>query len=202
MTNPTGKPRALDLCCGLGGASRGLKAAGFYVVGVDIDDQPEYCGDEFHKADALSFPLDGFDFIWASPPCQEFSVWGMRHFFPHPKFPHNGLRIFNGVRSRLYDSGIPHVIENVAATRIFVGESINHLGPFHLWGNAVPALFPTEFYGICKGFRMPRPENGKRELCGNRQFGSKDKKRRAEWSAKVAMLPTEICEYIGRHALL
>lgn len=35
--------------------------------------QRHYCGDAFHQADALEFPLEGYDFIWASPPCQSFS---------------------------------------------------------------------------------------------------------------------------------
>lgn len=198
----SGKPRALDLCCGRGGATRGLKAAGYYVVGVDNEPQPEYCGDEFHQADALEFPLDGYDFIWASPPCQEFSIWQMRNFFPVPKYPWTGLRLFNGIRGRLYESKIPHVIENVRAARQFVGESVNNLGPFYLWGTAVPAIFPAEFYKIKKGIDFPRDKvTGKRALMGLRQFGSRDKKRRAEYSAKVAMLPLEVCEYIGRCAL-
>lgn len=60
------KPRALDLFCCAGGASKGLQRAGFHVTGVDIKPQPRYCGDAFHQADALTFPLDGFDFIWAT----------------------------------------------------------------------------------------------------------------------------------------
>jgi site-specific DNA-cytosine methylase len=58
-------PRALDLFCCAGGASMGLARAGFIVTGVDVEEQSEY-------------PLDGFDFIWASPPCQAFTAYKCR----------------------------------------------------------------------------------------------------------------------------
>ena len=74
-------PRVLDLFCGAGGAAMGYQRAGFYVVGVDIDPQPNYCGDEFVQLDALAlldtYLTDGegipFDVIHASPPCQAYA---------------------------------------------------------------------------------------------------------------------------------
>ena len=99
--------KLLDLFCGAGGAARGYQMAGFHVTGVDVNPQPRYAGDEFHQADAMTFPLDGFDAIHASPPCQDHSplsalvgLHGTGHLLP-------------ATRERLQASGKPWVIENV-----------------------------------------------------------------------------------------
>lgn len=102
------RPKALDLCCCAGGASMGLWRAGFDVVGVDIEPQPRYPF-AFIQADALDVRFQGFDFIWASPPCQAHTA--MRHA-PGAKGDANP-KLIAPLRKRLAASGVPWVMENV-----------------------------------------------------------------------------------------
>ncbi len=106
------KPRLLDFHCKAGGATKGYQEAGFYVVGVDIEPQPHYCGDEFYQSDALTYPLDGFDAYHTSPKCERFSQC------VHPGKSAKILRALNPdqitpMRERLISTGKPFVIENV-----------------------------------------------------------------------------------------
>lgn len=103
------KYRALDLFCCAGGAGTGLAQAGFEVVGVDIADQPDYPF-EFHQGDALTYPTAGFDFIWASPPCQAYT--GMQRLNTRsPKRDHP--KLIEPVRQLLQRSGALYTMENV-----------------------------------------------------------------------------------------
>lgn len=99
--------KALDLFCGAGGASMGLYRAGFDVTGVDIKPQPRYPF-KFTQADALEFPLEGFDFIWAGPVCKKWTIAKTIHNsgerWPDQIAP---------IRRRLVASNAAWVIENV-----------------------------------------------------------------------------------------
>lgn len=104
--------RALDLFCCAGGVSVGLAQAGFDVTAVDIRRQPRHRGGQFIQSDAMTFSLEGYDFIWASPPCQGYSITkaihGSSDWYP---------KLIEPVRKRLKASGIPYVIENVEQAR-------------------------------------------------------------------------------------
>lgn len=97
--------KVLDLFCGGGGAGMGLHLAGCEVIGVDINPQPKYPF-KFIQADALTFDLKGYDFIWASPPCQAFTKAKNLQGNKHPDY-------VDIIRQRLKKSKKPYCIENV-----------------------------------------------------------------------------------------
>jgi len=91
----------LDCFCGLGGVSDGFAAEGFEVLGI-----------EYNKEVAKEYPYDcivadvrtlngemfkGFDVIWGSPPCRDFSFlakwYGKR--WKIPPDPQRGLKLVN-----------------------------------------------------------------------------------------------------------
>lgn len=101
--------RVLDLFSGAGGAAVGLYRAGFTdITGVDIRPQPHYPF-KFVLADAMTFPLEGYDFIWASPPCQGYSIMRNLPWLKHREYP----LLIEPVRERLKAWGGLYIIENV-----------------------------------------------------------------------------------------
>jgi DNA (cytosine-5)-methyltransferase 1 len=106
------KPRLLDLFCCEGGASTGYAEAGFDVTGVDISPQPRYPF-TFHQGDAADWPLDGFDAVAASPPCEDHSAtmaFGLADRGTGWLLPHT--------IARLKVSGLPFVVENVESRAV------------------------------------------------------------------------------------
>ena len=109
------KPRLLDLYCKEGGASMGYYRAGFEVIGVDIEPQPNYPF-EFHQADALTYPLSGFDAYHASQPCKADNQAILCR--PERDILRAGYpRLIKPTRERLLGIGKPFVIENVPLAR-------------------------------------------------------------------------------------
>lgn len=103
--------RVLDLFCGAGGSAMGLHRAwpDAEITGVDIVPQKHYPF-TFIQGDALTYPLEGFDFIWASPVCKGYTTANSFHKRTHEK-------LIGPVRERLLGTGVPFVIENVKGAR-------------------------------------------------------------------------------------
>lgn len=119
------RPLLLDLYCGAGGAGMGYHRAGFDVVGVDLNPQPNYPF-PFYQRDAIEFlreviesrassnpwaqPWKLLQAIHASPPCQRYSSLtqgtnaGKASQYPDLLPP---------TRVLLDRVGVPYVIENV-----------------------------------------------------------------------------------------
>lgn len=111
--------RLLDLYSCAGGAAAGYTKAGFDVVGVDIDPQPNYPF-EHHVADALLYAAEHgheYDAIHASPPCQTHSALtgGNRK---RPGWTDDHVDLIPATRQLLDKIGKPYVIENVAGAPI------------------------------------------------------------------------------------
>jgi hypothetical protein len=183
--------RMLDLFAGRLGWSKTFLDRGWKVTAVDLVRPPTVPeGMEFLELDVTCNYVQeiskGFDFICASPPCEQFSKFGMACFYPNPPYPADGIRLFNHTRAMLWNSGVPWVIENVNSAQKFIGYASQHSGPFYLWGTGVPPMLPQ---GIIKGGRLG--------TGGWQHTGTKNKKDNA---AIAAMIPPELAVCIADYA--
>lgn len=126
--------RMLDLCCGLGGASRAFRDRGWEVITVDIE--PRFTPDIVADVRTWHWTGGSVDFVWASPPCDEFARESMP-WCKTGKAP--DLSIVEACR-RIIAEARPHayVIENVRGAQRWIGQAVCHVGPFYLWGSFPP----------------------------------------------------------------
>jgi len=189
----------------------GYHRAGFEVVGVDIKPQPHYPF-EFHQADALTYPLDGFDAYHASPPCQGYSATANLPWLVDKEYP----LLILPTRLMLQATGEHYVIENVTrarhGSRQLETRGISEHGmdagvlcgcmfglPFYL-----ERLFETSFLWWQP---LHQKHNG---LTKGRMFGARlrtaqeAKQRLLPWMDKQEAseaIPPSYTEYIGKYLL-
>lgn len=147
------KLKLLDLFCCAGGAAMGYHRAGFEVVGIDIDPQPNFPF-EFKQANALELPqrfLRSFDVIHASPPCQSYSDLAKRNGNGH-MWP----RLIEPVREMLIKTGRPYVIENVEGAPL--------IDPIVLCGTMFPELRVLRHRLFESNVALKTPSHGKHPL--------------------------------------
>jgi DNA (cytosine-5)-methyltransferase 1 len=157
--------KALDLYCCSGGAGTGLDQAGFDVTGIDINPQKNYPY-RFIQANVMTLPisyLKMFDFIWASPPCQQYTQSAEQWRLAGKEYPD----LIEPTREMLKASGKPYVIENVPGAPL--------INPITLCGNMFglrtyrhrlfetnfPAIEPFHWAHTAKNAKMGRaPKEG------------------------------------------
>lgn len=157
--------RILDLFCGAGGAAMGYHRAfpDAEIIGVDIVAQPRYPF-TFVQGDAMTYPLDGFDLIHASPPCQGYTTMSNRHGSDSPL-------LIAELRQRLIDSGVPFVIENVCGARRHMRSPLMlHGGMFGI-GVYRPRLFESNMM-------LMAPPPAARPLDAAAVYGRREDRRR------------------------
>lgn len=111
--------KLLDLFCKAGGCSVGYSQAGYDVVGIDIDPQPNYPY-PFIQANALELDqefLREFDVIHASPPCQAYSIATHTARSNGKVYPD----LLAPTRDMLVRTGKPWIIENVVGSPVQSG---------------------------------------------------------------------------------
>jgi len=197
------RPLALDLCCGKGGWSAGLLAAGWDVLGVDIKAWEGYPKEadfwlcdvkELHGHMLLARQGRKISLVVASPPCQQFSYFG----FPFKRCRELAATvqpdktIWEACERIGRECGSPTIIENVRNAQKYMGRAKAHYGSFYFWGD-VPALIPCG--NPTKGFKNSKDgRNGlQRAFAGDREKISKK-----EFAAKAAMIPFEFAFWIGQ----
>lgn len=124
--------KLLDLFCCAGGASAGYHMAGFDVMGIDQDWQPNYPffmrrEKLFHEQEAAfaQWVRENFDAVHASPPCQQHSDLAKQSKREYPCFIKATRRVLNLTR-------LPYVIENVEGAPL--------VNPVKLCGTNFPEL--------------------------------------------------------------
>lgn len=234
------RPVALDLCVGLGGWAEGLIDAGFYVIGVDIEDMFAALGEprpeHFELVIADICKINGADYahvslIVGSSPCPDFSYRAMpwkRAKAMHAPFL--GMFLFwqqfriQREASEAKGEHIPMVVENVRGAQPWVGRAEWSAGSMYFWGD-VPALMPQHKHIKVQSFRFDgsggsfqtasvrRTANGTGERFtsiepASRWFNdgprspdslaSSSSSRRKAASARIAKIPFQISNWIGR----
>ena len=190
----------------------GYHRAGFDVVGVDVNPQPDYPF-RFVQADALAPPFDlsDFDLIHASPPCQAYSRAG--HLARAQKKPPKALDLVDATRAVLKASGVPYVIENVEGAPL--AGAIRLCGSSFGLGVRRHRLFECSFWMMsppCQHPRQGRPVGVYHRLGDDVPHGGKTADTLSEaqeamgidwlpWKALKEAIPPAYTEWIGRNIL-
>jgi len=206
------RPKLLDLFSGAGGAAVGYWRAGFDVTGVDASLQPRYPF-TFVRGNALEYPLDGYDAIHASPPCQCYSP-GRRLDYSYPD-------LVGRIRERLTAAGVPYVIENIPQAPLINPVILcgSHFGLSTYWPEKQRRVGLKRHRGFETSFPCPSPglhdhsltavpvfghgpSGGNHKLRGLGQAKAAREVMGIDWMRRAELdeaVPPAYTEYIGKY---
>ena len=174
-------------------------AEGYDVVGFDIErhvyGQHRYPA-QLVLQDVLT--LHGSQFrnaacIVASPPCTEYSLWGIRMFHPDPPVPDK--KLWEAAVRIGHQAGVPTIIENVRGAQYWWGRANWHSGSFYFWGDT-PALWP-DVKPKRKNVVDDVKNGDRRGLKVSSNFSSTSRQRK-ELTANAAKIPLELARHIAQ----
>ncbi len=141
--------KVLDLFSGIGGTAKGIirylyeSGIEYYYTAIDTDlnvmkaYEKNIPGAFILEEDAYEFGVGGYDFIWASPPCQSHSQLNM---YMNRKNP--DMRLWNLIR-KLKQQKTPFIVENVKPYYKTPIKPTVKIGRHLFWSNKPIDSFPV-----------------------------------------------------------
>jgi DNA (cytosine-5)-methyltransferase 1 len=181
--------KMLDCFCGMGGVSDGFASEGFDVTGIDIVNAPEMLGykHKFLQADFKTLngaEFKGYDVIWGSPPCRDFSQIGVLYGkkWKNPPDQEKGMATIRTFL-KFVDAAQPKywIMENVALLKKYFKDLEPRAESYITYGKR------HVFYGNFPLFLIPRDMRVKvRELSVNGRDKPVGDRKTTSWlSAKI-----------------
>lgn len=220
--------KLLDLCCGAGGCSMGYKRAAellgisVEIIGVDIKKQKNYPF-TFVRADAVEYLQESghnFTHIHASPPCQAFSNGSAP---ARKKGTVYNSEIFHQLRTEMYKTKIPGVIENVPGSPVIPDIELNglmfglplkrtrffELVNWWMMKPSVPlirrgAFLRGEIISVFGNGQMKAKNGLEIQIPGNSVAEKRSNAMGIDWMSKMEMaqaIPPAYTQFIGEHFL-
>jgi hypothetical protein len=210
--------RVLDLFAGTGSSTKAFEDQGHDVIKVELDQFFEA-----HERDVLSLTAEyitlkyGFiDFVWASPPCQKFSVaslWKYWEKTPNgsiPKHPsvYESIDLIKHTLKLIQDlEPKGWLLENprgMLRKQDFMAEYPRVTVTYCQYGDT--RMKPTDIWGVVPGWN-PRPICKPKAPChesspAGTNAGGTGKLKNARLRSMIPyQLGAEICEALERHAV-
>lgn len=155
--------KMLDLFAGLGGASQAMKLRGWDVTTLELEAKfkPDLC-----MSIADYHPKEGeFDFVWASPPCTEFSresmPWCRTGKIPSLDLLGEAIRVIVEAKPKFW--AIENVRGSIKYFTPILGEPRIRASPVFVWGE-LPDSVPRKIKVAPWKTKLSSKDHAKRSM--------------------------------------